>query len=298
MENWAAPPARYTLESDIKIYTPRLEVFLILWLVFTHGFTETKQIQSSAQGGLLSNSGVHGDQIGGDNVEDPRQRGASYFARLLQAGGVTMYVVLAECRRQGGSVSFFICSWAHALYTVIGLDVSLSVSPEEAWQKNKAQRGCISEPNFSSAPEVRETKIGAHPLLWRINFLKNSNRSTQELLRYLIGQLFIGFLDHCFQSGNSPISELHDDGTGLLFSFTEIPQEQEQLLGNLNLISIRTDNQILLKVWLKRDDCRHSASKLPLSYPLLGEKVYLGKLYSPSFEQQGNENWLSYQTLY
>jgi hypothetical protein len=38
-------------------------------------------------------------------------------------------------------------------------------------KKQRLREARISEPNFSSAPEVRETKIGAHPLLWYINFL-------------------------------------------------------------------------------------------------------------------------------
>jgi hypothetical protein len=112
VENWAALPARYILESDIKTCTPRsrgLSEPLVGLYKCVHRNPAT---QSSAQGGLPSNSGVYGDQIVGDNVGDPRQRGAPYFARLLQAGGVTMYMVVAECRRQGGSVSFFICSWA------------------------------------------------------------------------------------------------------------------------------------------------------------------------------------------
>src|SRR6476661_5934246 len=118
-----------------------------------------------------------------------------------------------------------------------------------------AQRGFISEPNFSSAPEVRGNKNRGS-----IHFFGALTISSKE---YTInsfsqsGRLLIGFLDHCFQSGNSSIPELHDHGTGLLVAFTEIPQEDEQLLGNLNLVSIRTDNQILLRTWLKRDDCRH-----------------------------------------
>jgi hypothetical protein len=76
-------------------------------------------------------------RFGDDNVEDPRRKGASYFVRLLQAGGVTIYVVIAECRRQGGSVSFFIAPGPYALCRVIGLNVSLSISPEEAWQKTR-----------------------------------------------------------------------------------------------------------------------------------------------------------------
>jgi len=70
---------------------------------------------------VLSNSGVHGDEIGGDNMEDPRQGGAGFFVRLL-AGGVTNYVVVAKCRRQGGSVSFSFTPGLYALCGMIGLD--------------------------------------------------------------------------------------------------------------------------------------------------------------------------------
>jgi hypothetical protein len=90
-------------------------------LVFTKGFTETKQPNPPRKGRVLSNSGVHGNEIGGDNMEDPRQRGASFFVRLL-AGGVTNYVVVAKCRRQGGSVSFSFTPGLYALCGMIGLD--------------------------------------------------------------------------------------------------------------------------------------------------------------------------------
>jgi hypothetical protein len=80
---------------------------------------------------------VHGDQIGGDNMEDPRQSGAAFFARLLQRGGVTTHVVVAECRRQGGSVSFSFTPGPYALCRMmIGLDITLLFS-EKAWQKQR-----------------------------------------------------------------------------------------------------------------------------------------------------------------
>jgi hypothetical protein len=106
VDNRAALPAKYILESDIKTCTPRfLKSFEPLVGLYKR-FTETKQPILRARR-LLSNSGVHGDKTGGNNMEDPRQSGAAFFATaLLQAGGVTMYVVVAECRRQGGSVSF------------------------------------------------------------------------------------------------------------------------------------------------------------------------------------------------
>ena len=137
MESWAALPARYILGSDIKTCTPRSRSLLKLWLVFTKKVQRNQATESSAQGGLLSNSGVQGDQIGGDNVEDPRQSGAAFFARLLQAGGVTTYVVVAECRRQGGSVSFSLTPGLLTLFRVIGLNVSLFQFSGRAWQKNK-----------------------------------------------------------------------------------------------------------------------------------------------------------------
>lgn len=119
MENWAALPAKYILESDIKTCTPRSRS-MFEPLVGLHKRVHRNQAtESSAQGRVLSNSGVHGDQIGGDNMEDPRQSGAAFFARLLQAGGVTMYVVVAKCRRQGGSVSF---SFTPGLYALCGID--------------------------------------------------------------------------------------------------------------------------------------------------------------------------------
>jgi hypothetical protein len=80
---------------------------------------------------------VQGDQIGGDNMEDPRQRGAAFFARLLQAGGVTTCVVIAECRRQGGSVSFLFTPGPYALCIVIGLNVSLFICPERSDKKQR-----------------------------------------------------------------------------------------------------------------------------------------------------------------
>lgn len=105
MENCAALPARYILGSDIKTCTPRSRALSEPQLVLTKRITETKQPNLRARA-VLSNSRVHGDQIGGDNLEGPSQRGGAFFARLLHEGGVTTWVVVAECRRQGGSVSF------------------------------------------------------------------------------------------------------------------------------------------------------------------------------------------------
>jgi hypothetical protein len=137
VESWAALPARYILESDIKTCTPRSRSLSEPLVGLCKRVHRNQATESSAQGGLLSNSGVHGDQIGGDNLEDPRQRGVACFARLLQAGGVTTYVVIAECRRQGGSVSSSFAPGLFALCRVIGLNVSLFSSPEE---RDKKQR--------------------------------------------------------------------------------------------------------------------------------------------------------------
>jgi hypothetical protein len=80
---------------------------------------------------------VHGDEIGGDNMEDPRQRGAAFFARLLQASGVTTCVVIAKCRRQGGSVSFSFTPGLYALCGMIGLDIALFSSPKKRGKKQR-----------------------------------------------------------------------------------------------------------------------------------------------------------------
>jgi len=48
---------------------------------------------------------------------------------------------------------------------------AFSVLRKERDKKQRLREVAISEPNFSSAPEVRETKIGAHPLLGAVNFL-------------------------------------------------------------------------------------------------------------------------------
>jgi len=82
---------------------------------------------------------VRGGQIGGDSVEDPRQSDAGSFATLLQGDGVTMYVVVPECRRQGGSVSFSFTPGLYALCGMIGLDMTLSVL-RKSMAKIKAQR--------------------------------------------------------------------------------------------------------------------------------------------------------------
>jgi hypothetical protein len=83
---------------------------------------------------------VHGDEIGGNNMEDPRQRSASFFVRLL-AGGVRIYVVVAKCRRQGGSVSFSFTPGLYALCGMIGLDNPLFSSPEKRGKKQRLREG-------------------------------------------------------------------------------------------------------------------------------------------------------------
>jgi len=80
---------------------------------------------------------VRGGQIGGDSVEDPRQSDAGSFATLLQGDGVTMYVVVPECRRQGGSVSFSFTPGLYALCRVIGFECSHFSSPEKRGKKQR-----------------------------------------------------------------------------------------------------------------------------------------------------------------
>jgi hypothetical protein len=107
--------------------------------------------------------------IGGDNMEDPRQRDAAFFARLFQACGVTVYVVVAKCRRQGGSVSF---SFTPGLYALCGMIVWIKpFQLSEKAGKKQRLREILSLSQISRLlRKIRETKIGAHPLLWRINF--------------------------------------------------------------------------------------------------------------------------------
>jgi hypothetical protein len=64
--------------------------------------------------------------------------------------------------------------------------------------------------------------------------------------------LLISFLDDGFQSGNTPVSEVDHHRTGRLIALKEIPEGAEQLVRNLNLISIGCYNQIRLHVALKR----------------------------------------------
>jgi hypothetical protein len=88
---------------------------------------------------------VHGGQIGGNNLEDPRQSGAAFFARLLQAGGVTMYVVVAKCRRQGGSVSFSFSPGLYALCRMIGLDITLLFSEKHGKKQRLREVASLSQ---------------------------------------------------------------------------------------------------------------------------------------------------------
>ena len=106
MENWAALPAKYILESDIKTCTPRSRSLTEPQVGLYRRVHRNQATVSFAQGRVLRNSGVRGDQIADNNMGDPRQSSAAFFARLLEAGCVTMYVAVAKCRRQGGSVSF------------------------------------------------------------------------------------------------------------------------------------------------------------------------------------------------
>jgi hypothetical protein len=66
--------------------------------------------------------------------------------------------------------------------------------------------------------------------------------------------LLISFLDDGFQPGNTAVSEVDHHRTGGLIALKEIPESAEQLVGNLNLISIGCYNQIRLRVALKRDE--------------------------------------------
>ena len=84
---------------------------------------------------------------------------------------MTVYVVVAKCRRQGGSVSFSFTPGLYALCGMIGLDMALSVLRKSV-AKNKGSESVSSLSQISRLlRKIRETKIGAHPLLWRINFL-------------------------------------------------------------------------------------------------------------------------------
>jgi hypothetical protein len=118
--------------------------------------------------------------------------------------------------------------------------------------KRMAQRANrLSEPNFLSAPEIPGTEIGAHPLLNYVSFLLQNNSKLHKNLFIWDPALFVSLFDDRLQAGNPSVPELNHHGPIRLVARAEVPQKPEQLLRNLNVITIGSNNLILLHALLK-----------------------------------------------
>jgi hypothetical protein len=81
--------------------------------------------------------------------------------------------------------------------------------------------------------------------------LFTNNQKLQGKVHIANKGLFVGLLDYSFQAGNSAVSELYDHGAVWLGAAAEVPQKPEQLLWDLDLVTIGINHHILLRTLFK-----------------------------------------------